>query len=217
MKVCAISDTHLQHMKYDIEMPKADIVIHAGDATFIGDEKEIRAFNSWYSSLDYKYKLYTPGNHDIGFERYEGYYQSILSDKIIYLRDSEITIDGKRIYMAPWSPTFGTGWAFNSNRGPEIKEIWDTIPTGLDILVTHGPPYGYGDQVIEGDRVGCEDLLKAIVRTKPRFSICGHIHHSYGTYIIRDPVTKEPITTVINAAICDESYLPTNKPIVFEI
>jgi hypothetical protein len=38
-------------------------------------------------------------------------------------------------------PEFGN-WAFMLPRGPRIKEKWDQIPDGIDILITHGPPLG---------------------------------------------------------------------------
>ena len=33
-------------------------------------------------------------------------------------------------------------WAFLKERGDDINEIWEKIPSNIDILVTHGPPLG---------------------------------------------------------------------------
>ncbi|MCK4490026.1 MAG: hypothetical protein KAU23_07180 [Anaerolineales bacterium] len=50
-------------------------------------------------------------------------------------------IDGTKFYGSPWQPWF-YDWAFNLQRGPEIRSKWELIPEGIDILITHGPPYG---------------------------------------------------------------------------
>ncbi|KAB0392954.1 hypothetical protein E2I00_002894, partial [Balaenoptera physalus] len=36
------------------------------------------------------------------------------------------------------------GWGFNLPRGQALLEKWNLIPEGVDVLVTHGPPLGYG-------------------------------------------------------------------------
>lgn len=35
-------------------------------------------------------------------------------------------------------------WGFNLKRGEDILKKWQTIPTDIDILMTHGPPVGKG-------------------------------------------------------------------------
>lgn len=55
-----------------------------------------------------------------------------------------------------------------------------------------------------------EELYKAVCRTNPKYHIFGHIHYSYG-------VQSDPITTYMNAAICNEGYKPANAPHVFEV
>lgn len=95
-------------------------------------------------------------------------------------------------------------------RGEEIKERWGQIPEGIDILVTHGPPFGILDEVPDGLRVGCRDLLDRVVEVKPKIHAFGHIHHSHGQVKLGD-------TLFVNAAICDEVYVAVNKPIIVEI
>ncbi|OOF97211.1 hypothetical protein ASPCADRAFT_514217 [Aspergillus carbonarius ITEM 5010] len=52
---------------------------------------------------------------------------------------------------------------------------------GVDIMVTHGPPYGILDQVVPGHvSVGCEHLYRAVKRARPRLHVFGHIHEGYG-------------------------------------
>jgi len=75
---------------------------------------------------------------------------------------------------------------------------------------THGSAGGILDQTIEGDRVGCEELAKAIKKIRPKFHICGHIHEGYGTFDLDG-------CTYINASVNTHQYKLRNQPIVFEI
>jgi GalNAc5-diNAcBac-PP-undecaprenol beta-1,3-glucosyltransferase len=52
-----------------------------------------------------------------------------------------------------------------------ISNKIDTIPKNIDVLITHGPPYGILDKTVSGENVGCEDLLSKIQEIKPKFSI----------------------------------------------
>ena len=62
LRVVLISDTHMQHRKLD--MPKADMLIHAGDFTNKGRAKDIKDFDDWLGEMDYKHKIVVFGNHD---------------------------------------------------------------------------------------------------------------------------------------------------------
>ena len=60
----------------------------------------------------------------------------------------------------------------------------DPIPENTDILVTHGPPQGFHDEVDEAysgpQNVGCPHLRRAIERIRPRLHVFGHIHEGHG-------------------------------------
>ena len=60
-----------------------------------------------------------------------------------------VEIDGIKIWGSPITPYF-YGWAYNRNRGEEIKKHWDLIPDDIDILVTHGPAFGIMDKAGNG-------------------------------------------------------------------
>ena len=48
---------------------------------------------------------------------------------------------------------------------------------GIDVLVTHGPPIGHGDECEGGHRAGCVDLLAEVQnRIKPKYHVFGHVH-----------------------------------------
>jgi len=64
IRIVLISDTHNRHRS--LKLPKGDILIHAGDFTNNGKEKEIKDFDAWLSTLDFQHKILVPGNHDTG-------------------------------------------------------------------------------------------------------------------------------------------------------
>ena len=47
-------------------------------------------------------------------------------------------------------------------------------------MMTHGPPHGILDATTTGEKVGCEHLLRAARRCKPRLHCFGHIHEAWG-------------------------------------
>jgi len=221
--VC-LSDTHTKHQALVNRIPEGDVLIHTGDFTLRGHSQEVHSFNDFLRDLPHKYKVVIAGNHDVTF--HPEYYlkkgkrfHTTLQDHVavkkslsscIYLEDSEVTVEGIRIYGSPWQPEF-CDWAFNLERGPEIKKKWDLIPKGIDVLMTHGPPHGkHGGIVVSGLDAGCEELAIAIKRIQPPVHVFGHIHEGYG-------ITNDDKTTYINASSCTFHYKPSNEPIVFDI
>jgi Icc-related predicted phosphoesterase len=212
IKLTFISDTHNKHsLITEDDLKGGDILIHSGDISSMGYEHEIRRFLKWFSGLNqFKHKIFIAGNHDWMFERNSLLAKEILKEypNIIYLQDSSVTIDGIKIYCSPWQPTF-YDWAFNLPRnGEKLKWVWDMIPEDTDILVTHGPPYGYGDTVHNrlNENLGCYLLKQRVEQVKPIIHCFGHIHT--GTKI-----SKNEHTTFINAAVLDEKYDYVFRPI----
>jgi Icc-related predicted phosphoesterase len=204
MNICLVllADTHGFHRRLFI--PDGDIVIFAGDFCLYGDLSELDDFNAFLGRLPHKYKIVVAGNHDIFLERSPVEGRNRLTNAI-YLQDQAITLLGIKFYGSPWQPQF-MDWAFNLPPGKALKEKWDSIPVDTDVLITHGPPYGFGDTTAAGEHVGDQELMKAIKRVKPRINVFGHIHEGYGSL-------KSGRTTFINACICDGMYQPVNSPI----
>lgn len=208
--IVAISDTHGMHDQ--VQVPDGDILIHAGDATKGGTYWECKDFLKWLSAQPHPIKIFVPGNHDFLFEKQPEAWTQIVPFDVFLLNHRPLWIhsmDGLKIFGSPYQPTFNN-WAFNVDRGPDIARLWGEIPNDLDILITHGPAYTKLDANLNDERVGCEDLLRAIELKKPKLHICGHIHESYG-------ITYNNDTVFINASTCDRSYRPVNKPIVYEL
>lgn len=206
MRVVCISDTHNQLHK--LAVPPGDLLIHAGDLTSHGSLREIGRADRALAALPHRHKVIIAGNHDWGFVREPAAARALIKSAI-YLEDEAAVIEGLRLYGSPWQPWF-FDWAFNYPRGASLKPVWDRIPESTDLLITHGPPQGHGDQTARGESVGCPDLTAAIRRLRPRLHVFGHIHEGYG-------VTQEGATTCINASSCTLSYQPINAPIVIDL
>ncbi|MBT8491524.1 MAG: hypothetical protein KJO07_00575, partial [Deltaproteobacteria bacterium] len=93
---------------------------------------------------------------------------------------SGVELGGLRFWGSPWQPAFND-WAFNLERGTALADKWALIPDATDVLITHGPPAGFGDRAWDV-RSGCEDLLQAIRRVRPTLHLCGHIHQDGGAW-----------------------------------
>lgn len=208
MNFVAISDTHGDH--WGVNLPVADVVVHAGDISSVGTPKQVMAFLDWFSSLPHPYKIFIAGNHDYFFETNRPeVVAAVVPDNVIYLNDSGIEIEGISIWGSPVQPWF-MDWAFNRKRGAEIKKHWDLIPSGTDLLVTHGPAYGILDATVRGEMVGCKQLSVKIAEVKPRVHVCGHIHEARGQQELDG-------THYINASVLDHKYRMAFDPICFTL
>jgi predicted phosphodiesterase len=206
MRIVCLSDTHDQHGQLDV--PDGDLLLHAGDATMTGALDQIEAFDAWLARQPHRHKVVIAGNHDFGFQRAPARARELLRSAI-YLEDSLAEVAGLRIWGSPWQPWF-YDWAFNLERGPQIAAKWAQIPAGIDVLITHGPPFGILDRTSRGDEVGCVDLLAAVQRVRPRLHVFGHIHEAHGRL-------ERNGCIFVNASNCSERYGPEQPPIVVDL
>lgn len=207
MKIVAISDTHSQHN--NLQIPPCDILIHSGDITYFSKKghQEVIDFLTWFARQPAKHKIFCGGNHDILLEKEEKFFKSVMPPGVTYLNDSEITVEGIRIWGSPITPWF-YDWAWNRQRGIDIQKHWNKIPEGIDILFTHGPPKGIMDYT-NGQNVGCDNLLEALKRIQPKIHIFGHIHVTYGVKSVK---IEENEIAFFNAAMVNSGYKIVNKP-----
>ena len=214
MKISIISDTHNKHKLLTGDLPGGSLLLHAGDISSMGYEHEIREFAKWYDGLNYDNKIFIAGNHDWGFQNNVDKVKEIIDfyKTITYVQDQLHTIQDDngteiKIWGSPWQPEF-YNWAFNlPNGGWELEQKWNDIPEGIDILLTHGPAWGFLDDVEgrRGQHLGCELLANRIKKIKPKIHICGHIHSGHGHYF-------DGHTHYFNASLLNERYLYNHTP-----
>ena len=223
LTIAAISDTHGGHG--NVMLPDADVLIHTGDYCKYGHMSEVRDLAKWMGRLSHKHKVAIAGNHDKAVEERTAEAREIFKAAGVTLLINEgVTIEGVKFWGSPFTPTF-FDWSFMLDRGPDIKKIWDQIPDDVDVLLTHGPPYGHGDlcppyHTQQRKVAGCMDLLIKIReihqrsnQKHPKLHIFGHIHDGYGA----TQSDQFPGLTFINASTCTEAYKPTNPPILVEL
>lgn len=117
------------------------------------------------------------------------------------------------VYASPYTPGSG-GWGFcyppaddrfnTSNQTTRNRTSIATspMPSNVDIVITHGPPYSILDQV-DNQNLGCANLLRAVSRARPLMHCFGHIHEGHGSHIVtwkpdgslKDPSAATPFET----------------------
>lgn len=202
MRVYAISDLH----GFLPEIPDCDLLLLAGDYCPTRNmEQEGRflrgPFTEWLEKVPARYKVGIAGNHDFILER-----NPALGKELpwIYLQDEAIEIEDIKIYGTPWTPLFGD-WAFMK---PDdlLQPIFNTIPEGLDIILSHGPAYNKLDLTRNREHVGSKALANRIKLAKPDSVICGHIHEARG-------ITQDEDTRYYNVSFVNAAYEPKYSPV----
>lgn len=214
IRCTALSDLH-GHLP---ELPGGDLLILAGDYTAKGKEKQWDKFFEWLHEQDYRKKILVGGNHDN--------YIAENSDCLLretreregdftYLCDTGTEFEGLKIWGSPW-----VQWhkffhpdvrKFCVPTEKDLAEKFALIPPGLDILVTHGPPWGILDTNKKGTPCGSGELGMRVNQVDPKVHVFGHIHERGGMKEYNE------YTTFYNVSIMDENYIPKYKPTHFEL
>ena len=212
MKLVILSDNHAE---YNFDVPDGDILIHAGDFSFTGSFTEICDFIELMNKQPHKYKLWIPGNHEIGLQNHSHTIEVIDKEtEALCIHNKEHEIDGIKFFGSAFTPEV-RNWAFMYNK-EQAKKYWENAPDEVDVLITHGPPYGYLDMSDEGENLGCKSLLKYIEKIQPKVHAWGHIHEAYGTWFVAWENTKKT-THMFNASVVNRKYYMSNKSTVVEI
>ncbi len=174
--LCLVADTHRRHR--ELEIPECDILIHCGDFCSFGneDEKALDDADSWFAEVPAKHVICIGGNHDPLLQSREFRFAHAT-----FLEDKLVEIEGLSIYGSPWCPDL-SDFAYYAPED-QLIERWKRIPEGIDILVTHTPPFGFLDLPTSGTvHLGCPHLLAELSRIQPRLHVFGHVHASHGIH-----------------------------------
>lgn len=169
-------------------------------------------FRKWLEKVPAKEIIGIAGNHDLIFERAPSLVPSGL--RWHYLKDQMIEQFGLKIYGTPWQLPF---WgAFNCPEAT-LREHYAQIPKGIDILISHSPPYGILDEVPHDNEeigyvrhTGSLALRNKIFEIKPQLFVCGHIHCAFGT-------RQSDGITFANVCLLNDQMEAAHKPVVFDI
>jgi len=230
MKIVAISDTHTEHKQ--LVIPECDVLVVAGDFTYTGKWGEVVDFASWLREQPARRILVVAGNHELTFDKghrkYDPSVRDIIAndpfDRITYLENRSVVIDGIKFYGTPWTPWFHD-WAFNGIEGgtvpfsnnPRLADIYSHIDDDTDILICHGPAYGCADEggdANSDERLGSNDLLRRTQQLKKlKLTIGGHIHEARGFKRLLLCDNK----LYANVSSLDRDYKTIRPPVVFEV
>eukprot|EP00611_Tribonema_gayanum_P030457 TRINITY_DN848_c0_g1_i1.p1 TRINITY_DN848_c0_g1~~TRINITY_DN848_c0_g1_i1.p1 ORF type:complete len:318 (+),score=67.51 TRINITY_DN848_c0_g1_i1:155-1108(+) len=200
IRVVCMSDTHGKHWEMRDKIPDGDLFIHAGDFSFKmrapHAESVLQDFNAWLGSLPHRHKVVTAGNHEIALNDYTPQQIQDRLSNCIYLQDSGAVVAGLAIYGTPWTSSCNMGFS-DTHAGLE-RRVWPRIPRGLDILITHMPPWNLRDLAYDPRAVdpapckvcaqvhrrhahwGSKGLRQRVEAVRPRVHIFGHVHNSHG-------------------------------------
>ena len=232
MRIVALSDQH----GFLPDIPPCHLLIVAGDVCpdrfgpfmAVHDPYQQQAWfdrevRLWVGSAPATHKLLTWGNHDwcgqvCSFRsdspaRALSTDLQILVDEVTTVPLSADASGQVSVWATPWSNRF-MRWAF-MKEPRDLEPVYAAIPSGIDILVSHQPPYGYGDHTCNLDssrveHVGSRELLAAIEKVRPRIVICGHVHGGFGRY-------EHQGISIYNVSVVDESYRLVNAPTVIDL
>lgn len=154
--------------------------------------------NPWLAKAPVKRTVLTWGNHDWPMPDLT---MGVKSANVLV--EQVIKIGGIKIYGSPWSLPY-MRWAWMA---PErtLAKIYQDIPKDVDVIVSHAPPYGWGDMNSKGEHWGSRRLrfrMEALPNLK--LLVCGHIHEGYGRYGI-----VANVSSVYNA---EGRYIPRIDP-----
>jgi Icc-related predicted phosphoesterase len=207
------------------ELEGGDLLIVTGDITATDQAYEYIKFLLWLEKQKYSKKIFIAGNHDMILEKIPPIKET-LPDNVEYLCDSGTEFEGLKIWGSPWSHRFiginpkCTAFTYFDEIFYYEKKVV-TMPTDIDILITHEPAYGILDSIPMQDgslfHVGSKGLsgwLKYVCR--PKLHVFSHIHEAYGqeeyfaTY-------NDKMMISVNCSHVNERYKPINKPIRIDL
>lgn len=248
MKIVAISDTH--GSDFVEVVPSGDLLLIAGDISPVRLDHSFYAQQQWFNDTfvnqleqlctKFKHIVFIGGNHDTylsecNISRNNDVIRNVLPNNVYYLCDNMITINGVKIWGSPWCnipkwARFGPPvWNFAANE-EQLTNIYSKIPNDIDILLTHGPAFGFNDEILDSihffnendnnTHLGSKSLIERIVNgINAKYVISGHIHSAKREYSVYKKQLEEKGIKFSCVSILDESYKfnKNNKPLIFDI
>jgi len=137
--------------------------------------------------------LYVRGNHDANYRTNPPEGCECIEDKLV-------TVNGLRILGLGGSLWYNGGANQYTERQMR-RRLWRAgwavrRAGGVDIVLTHAPPRGYGDAEDAAHR-GFECFEDFLNKYEPKYLVHGHVHMNYGRNIPR--VVQHGATQIVNA------------------
>ena len=222
MKFIATSDIH-----GDLpNIPECDAVLICGDISPVLIQRNMigmtdwmtTVFNHWVNKLPCDKVFLIGGNHDFWMEKATtddwNQLSSYVTKKLIVLNNEQYDYNGIIIYGTPECKWISNAWAY-MNDIEELVDKYSKIPSNVDILMAHEAPVIGGMNVAHDlqpvREFGSFALADAIISSKPKYALCGHIHSGE-----HNPKNIAG-TTYVNVSYKNEHYSPAYPVFTFEI
>ena len=188
MKILLVSDEEDKYL-WDFYRPGRlkgiDLILSAGDLK--------AEYLSFLVTMANRPLLYVPGNHDGGYAQRPPEGCQCIDGKLV-------TVDGLRILGLGGSALYNGGphqyTEKQMRRRIHRLRLKLALAGGVDIVLTHAPVRGFGDEDNMTHR-GFEAFLPLLDQYQPRYLVHGHIHQRYGANRPRCYQYNE--TTIVNA------------------
>ena len=99
------------------------------------------------------------------------------------MEHDEIELMGLKIFASSYTITPPYGKTAFQIEESKMEEIWSGVPEDIDLLITHGPPFGIQDRTLKGINVGSKTIREYLSRTKAKHHFFGHLHECKGEEI----------------------------------
>lgn len=219
MKICVLSDLHgvLPEIENNL-----DLLLICGDLSPLKIQRNLLRCQEWFNITfvdwikyhNVKQTYFIAGNHDFFLRDCSDLLN--LPENIIYLEDTLVNYKGLSIYGTPWCKEFG-GWPFMLSDAI-LRQKYDRIPAGIDILLTHDAPFGTSDILLEKDcnwwtpeHLGNIPLRDEILKKEPKYNFHGHLHST------NHQCEMLETTKVFNTSILNEKYEERYSPKYYDI
>ena len=188
MKILVVSDEEDQFL-WDFYKPGRlkgiDLILSAGDLK--------AEYLSFLVTMANRPLLYVHGNHDGGYAQRPPEGCQCIDGKLV-------TVGGLRILGLGGSALYNGGphqyTEKQMRRRIHRLRLKLALAGGVDIVLTHAPVRGFGDEDNMTHR-GFEAFLPLLDQYQPRYLVHGHIHQRYGANRPRCYQYNE--TTIVNA------------------
>lgn len=184
VRILHLSDTHNLHdsIESTFPMPAADILIHTGDFTNFGKDAEFASVNEWLGKLTHRYKhiIGILGNHDWIEPEHSLSAKVTSNPKFWKSRLSNLNLLQSESVSVMGLSIFGSSWKAGQSHGN--PEGFGKIPSGVDMVLTHGPAYGILDLCGNAPWGSSKELLQHLGDAKPKIHLFGHVHEQRGVW-----------------------------------
>lgn len=188
MKILLVSDEEDKYL-WDFYRPGRlegiDLILSAGDLK--------AEYLSFLVTMANRPLLYVPGNHD-------GSYAQRPPEGCQCVDGKLVTVCGLRILGLGGSALYNGGphqyTEKQMRRRIHRLRLKLALAGGVDLVLTHAPVRGFGDEDNMTHR-GFEAFLPLLDQYKPRYLVHGHIHQRYGAN--RPRCYQYGETTIVNA------------------